>query len=313
VHLLAEDQKWDSFPPAQVDDTPDRHAAHRAVGISALGLGLAGLIELGIALLSGSVGLLGDALHNISDVSTSAVVWLGFRISRRSATVTHPYGYERAEDLAGLGVALVIWASAVFAGVVSYHKLVGHGTTTHLPAAMAGALIGVVANQAVARYKLHVGRRIHSTTLIADAKHSWLDSISSLGALAGLIAVGVGAKWGDPVAGLAITVLIVRVGWQVTSEIVGHLMDSVDANILTTAEQAAATVGGVSHTHVRGRWMGRTLLVEVEGFVRSGMTIDEAQATGRSVEAAVLRAVPEASAVSWAPRAMPDVLQETNR
>ena len=59
-----------------------------------------------------SVGLLSDALHNLSDVSTSAVVFLGFRLSRRVATPRYPYGWERAEDLAGLGVALVVWASA---------------------------------------------------------------------------------------------------------------------------------------------------------------------------------------------------------
>ncbi len=85
-----------------------RAAANRAVGVSAVGLAVTGGIELALAVLTGSVGLLGDALHNLSDVSTSAVVFLGFRISRRPPTERYPYGFERAEDLAGLGVALVI-------------------------------------------------------------------------------------------------------------------------------------------------------------------------------------------------------------
>ena len=90
---------------------------------SAVGLALTGVVELVIALFTGSVGLLSDALHNLSDVSTSAVVLLGFRLSRRVATPRYPYGWERAEDLAGLGVALVVWASAVVvAGTTSWTR-----------------------------------------------------------------------------------------------------------------------------------------------------------------------------------------------
>jgi len=105
------------------DDTDERRQANRALGVSALGLAVTGVVELVIALITGSVGLLGDALHNLSDVSTSLVVFLGFRVSRRAASERYPYGLQRAEDLAGLGVAVVIWASAVFAGIQSIHKL----------------------------------------------------------------------------------------------------------------------------------------------------------------------------------------------
>ena len=287
--------------PLRHDDSRDRRSANQAIGLSAVGLGLTGLVELAFALLSGSVGLLGDALHNLSDTSTSAAVWLGFRISKRPASSSHPYGYERAEDLAGLGVALVIWASAVFAAVASYHKLVEHGRTTHLGLAMGAAVVGMIGNQVVARYKLRVGRRIQSATLIADARHSWLDAISSLGALIGLIAVAARASWGDPVAGFAITLFIGHVGWEVTAEIVSHLMDSVDPEVLTRSEQSVSQVPGVRHAHVRARWMGRSLLVEVEGFLTAGTAIDDAEAIGREVEAAVFVAVPEARSVTWAP------------
>jgi len=132
------------------------------VVVSAVGLGATGLVELLLAVLTGSVGLLGDAIHNLSDVSTSAVVFLGFRLSRRPATERYPYGLERAEDLAGIGIAVVIWASAAFAGYESIRKLLVHGSTTHVGAGIAGALVGIVGNVAVARYKLVIGRRINS-------------------------------------------------------------------------------------------------------------------------------------------------------
>ena len=204
--------------------------------------------------------------------------------------------------MAGLGVALVIWGSAVFAAVVSYHKLIEHGRTTHLGFAMAAAIVGMIGNQLVSRYKLTVGRRIQSATLLADARHSWLDSISSLGALAGLIAVAAGARWGDPVAGFAITLFIAHVGWKVTGDIFRRLMDAVDPDLLATAERSVNSVPGVRHAHARARWMGRTLLIEVEGFVDAGTTIEAAEAVGRDVEAAVYSSVPEARVVTWAPR-----------
>jgi cation diffusion facilitator family transporter len=97
-----------AFPlPGVRDDAGDRRAANRAVVVSAIGLGATGLVELLLAILTGSVGLLGDAIHNLSDVSTSAVVFLGFRLSRRPPTEKYPYGLERAEDLAGVGIAVV--------------------------------------------------------------------------------------------------------------------------------------------------------------------------------------------------------------
>src|ERR1700730_17188449 len=138
---------------ATADDAAHRRDANRAVGFSAAGLALTGLVELLLAVITGSVALLGDAIHNLSDVSTSAVVFLGFRVSKKPASRTHPYGYERAEDLAGLGVALVIWLSAVFAGYESYRKLIGNGTTTDVWLGMAGAVLGIAGDPAGARDK----------------------------------------------------------------------------------------------------------------------------------------------------------------
>ncbi len=142
-----------AFPLARVrDDADERRQANRAVVVSVVGLGVTGLVELLLAVLTGSVGLLDDAIHNLSDVSTSAVVFLGCR------------------------------------------KLVEHGHTAHVGAGILGALLGIAGNQVVARYKLRVGKWINSATLIADARHFWLDALLSAGALAGLIAVAPGSR-----------------------------------------------------------------------------------------------------------------------
>jgi cation diffusion facilitator family transporter len=285
------------------DEAAHRRDAHRAVGVSAVGLAATGAVELVLAVVTGSVALLGDALHNLSDVSTSAVVFLGFRISRRPPSPRYPYGYERAEDLAGLGVAVVIWVSAIVAGYESYRKLVDGSGTSRVGIGIAGAVLGILGNQAVARYKLIVGKRIQSVTLIADARHSWLDALSSLGALLGLVVVATGHAWGDPVAGFAVTLFIVRVGWEVTGDILHHLMDGIDEDIVESARAAATSVAGVHDATVRGRWSGRSLLLDMEGQVDADLTIAQADAIAREVEAAVHHAVPEARRVRFAPTA----------
>jgi cation diffusion facilitator family transporter len=290
---------------AKHDEQMDRKAAYRAILFSAVGLAITGGIELLLALYTGSVALLGDSLHNLADVSTSLVVFVGFRVSKRPATRTYPYGYERSEDLAGLGIALVIWGSAVFAGWESYQKLVSHQGTTHLGAGMLAAVLGMVGNLVVSRYKAHVARRIQSATLQAEAQHSWLDVISSLGALVGLAGVAFGWRIADPIAGFVVTLFICHVGYEVTSQIVHHLMDGVDAEHLASAEAAACTVSGVQSAIVRGRWMGRSLMLDIEGVMDDKTTLVHATEVGRQVEDAVHAAVPEARRVRWMPAATP--------
>ncbi len=295
-----------AFPLAHArDDENERQQANRAVAVSAIGLGATGLVELLLAILTGSVGLLGDAIHNLSDVSTSAVVFLGFRLSRRPPTEKYPYGLERAEDLAGVGIAVVIWASAAFAGYESVRKLIEHGRTSFVGAGIAGAVLGIVGNQLVARYKLTVGRRINSATLIADARHSWLDALSSAGALVGLVAVALGQRWGDPVAGLAVTAFICHVGYEVTADVMHRLADGVDPDVITRAEAAAGSVPGVIHAHARARWTGRTLRVEIEGWVDPDLSARDADAMGRLVADQISRQVPEAGSFTWTTRAAP--------
>jgi cation diffusion facilitator family transporter len=296
----------EAFPLAHGrDDADERRQANRAVAVSAVGLAVTGLVELLLAVLTGSVGLLGDAIHNLSDVSTSAVVFLGFRLSRRPPTEKYPYGMERAEDLAGVGIAVVIWASAAFAGYESIRKLIDHGHTSHLAAGIAGAALGIVGNQVVARYKLIIGKRINSATLIADARHSWLDALSSAGALVGLVAVAFGLPWGDPLAGLLVTAFICHVGYEVTKDVVHRLADGVDPDVIIRAEAAAGSVPGVIHAHARARWTGRTLRVEIEGWVDPELPAKDADAMGRLVADQISRQLPEAGSFTWTTRAAP--------
>jgi len=124
--------------------------------------------------------------------------------------------------------------------------------------------------------------------------------------LAGLLAVAAGQAWGDPVAGLAVTVFICHVGYEVTSDVVRRLADGIDPEVITAAETAAGSVPGVIHAHARARWTGRTLRVEIEGWVDPDLPVRAADALGRQVADAVSGQLPVAGSLTWTSRATPD-------
>ncbi len=133
----------------------------------------------------------------------------------------------------------------------------------------------------------------------ADAKHSRLDALSSAGALVGLILVALGNRWGDPIAGLAVTMFIVHVGYEVTTEIVRNL----DGRHRSRKPRRwPPAVPGVQPATVRGRWADRVLTLDVDGSIDAVLTDGQADQIGAEVLEAVLSSVDEARDVLWAAR-----------
>lgn len=125
------------------------------------------------------------------------------------------------------------------------------------------------------------------------------------GLLVGLVAVALGFRLGDPIAGIAVTLFICYVGYEVTGDVVRRLADGVDPAIVTSAENAAGLIDGVVHAHARARWTGRTLRVEVEGWVDPGLTVRDSDALGQRVAWAVAQAIPDMGSFTWTARAAP--------
>ncbi len=300
------------LPDRGDSDEANRRKAMRAIVFSSLGLLITSSFELFVVVLSGSVALLSDALHNLGDVFTTVGVYLGFRASRRTATRKYPYGYGRAEDLAGVVIVAAIWGSAVLAAWQSYEKLVSGRGTSHLPIGMLAAIIGIVGNQLVARYKLKVGRAIKSAPLIVDARHSMLDALASAGALLGLIGVALGFRAADPIAGFAIALLIVHIGLDATRDVASRLMDVNDEDIGRTVLAAIDQVPAVKAvTDLRVRWLGRQVEVRIRVHLPSTMSFAEAHDLSHQVERAVLDAIPDVREVTV--EAVPEVRTEAGR
>jgi cation diffusion facilitator family transporter len=166
----------------------------RALWLSLLILGLTAAAQAGVVVVSGSVALLGDTLHNVADALTAVPLGLAFFLGRKAATRAFTYGFGRAEDLAGLLVVLVIAGSAVLAGWTAIDRLLDPRPVSHLGAVAIAGLLGFAGNEVVARYRTTVGRRIGSAALVADGLHARTDGFASLAVVAA--AAGAGLGWG---------------------------------------------------------------------------------------------------------------------
>lgn len=266
----------------------------RALRISAIGLGITAAVEFAVVAIGGSVALLADALHNLGDVFTTFALWIAFVATRRAADHRYTFGYQRFEDLAGLVIILAVFGSAGLAFFEGVRHLVRGTVPTHLVVGMIAGGIGVVGNEIVAQVKIRAGRRIGSPSLIAEGQHSRVDGLASGGAVIGLAGVALGAKWADPVAGLAIAAVILYIGYDSGKPILARLVDRVDPEIIERIAREAAKVDAVCDVHsIRARWAGRALYVLMHISLPEGMSLEDAHEHGEDVRHAVLHALPQ--------------------
>jgi cation diffusion facilitator family transporter len=185
-----------------------------AVKWSFAALAATALLQLAVVVMSGSVALLSDTIHNFGDAATAVPLWIAFALARLGASRRFTFGYGRAEDLAGVVVVLIILFSAVVAGYQGVERLVNPQPVGLLWAVAAASLVGFVGNEAVAVFRIRVGREIGSAALVADGYHARTDGWTSLAVLAGATGVWLGYPLADPVVGLLIAAAILVIVWQ---------------------------------------------------------------------------------------------------
>ena len=183
----------------------------RAVVISLGVLGLAAVAQTVVFVVSGSVALLADLIHNFGDALTAVPLGIAFLL--RS---------ERAERTAGLFVVAAIFISACVAGVEAVQRLIHRSPPTHLWVLAGAGAIGYLGNFIAAKVRTRAGRRLHSPALIADGNHAAADAYVSLAVIASAAVVAIGAPIADPLIGLAITLVILRITWQSWNTVRGN-------------------------------------------------------------------------------------------
>jgi cation diffusion facilitator family transporter len=282
-----------SHGEAHVDAAMESQAGIRTVKLSLALLAVTAGIQLVVAMLSGSVGLLADTIHNATDALTALPLWLAFALAARAPNRRYTYGYGRAEDLAGAVIVLMIGASAVLAAWQSVQKLLHPQPLDHVAWVIVAALVGVAGNEAVAELRLRTGRAIGSAALVADGQHARIDGLTSLAVLVGAVGSALGFPLADPIVGLLITVAILFIVRDTALTMWHRMMDAVDPDLIAEIEQVAAAVPGVAAVQeARARFLGHRLYADLRVAVTPALDVAGGHRIAEEVSHALLHAVP---------------------
>jgi cation diffusion facilitator family transporter len=255
-----------------------------AIKWSFVGLMATALLQLVVVLLSGSVALLSDTIHNFGDAATAVPLGIAFALTRLGVSRRFTFGYGRVEDLAGVLIVLIILFSAVVAGYQAVERIINPQPVELVWAVAAASLVGFLGNEAVAVFRIKVGREIGSAALVADGYHARTDGWTSLAVLLGAIGVWLGYPLADPIVGLLIAAAILVIVWQSGKAVFTRLLDGVDPEVTEEIRHAASHVPGIEDvSEVRARWLGHRLRAEVNVAVNPELSVAEGHAVAREV------------------------------
>jgi len=258
--------------------------AMRTLKLSLLILAVTTVLQLAVVVLSGSIALLADTVHNAGDALTAIPLAAAFILGRRPATRRLTYGWGRAEDFAGLTVIAIILFSAVFAAYEAISRLIHPTTPGYLVATAVAGLIGFIGNEWVAVYRIRSGRRIGSAALEADGYHARVDGFTSLAVVVGVAGVALGFRLADPIVGLLISLAIIGIVWRSAKEVGLRALDGVDTHVIDDLRAQASQVDEVTAVgDVRARWLGHSIRAELAVAVPGQQSVSD----GDHVAAAV--------------------------
>lgn len=316
--MLDKARDWFGFSPAQSykghshDDGQDGHThgvidptiATTERGIwaikwSFLILAITAVLQILVVLVSGSVALLADTIHNFADATTAIPLWIAFLLARRKPTDTFTYGYGRVEDLAGIAIVLIILFSALVAGYEAIDRIVHPQPITLLMWVAVAGFIGFIGNESVAVFRIRVGREINSAALIADGYHARTDGLTSLVVVLGATGVWLGFPLADPIVGLLITIAILGIVWQSATAVLTRMLDGVDPAIVGEIRHAAEHVAGLNEVlDVKARWLGHKLHADVAVRVDGTLSVAEADLLGTNLKRELFAHIPTLSAAN---------------
>jgi len=242
-----------------------------------------------VGLSSGSVALVAEAAHTLSDVLTSVITYIGFRVSQRPPDKQHPYGHGRAEALVGLVVV-------VFLGIVSYEIIseaysklfIETAPPDYTAAVMAG--VGVIANIVMTTYIMGTGKRINSPAIMADAQHQKVDIFSCVAIMVGVLGSRLGLGFLDPLVAVFIAIMVLKTAFDVGRENINNILGAVPSEeLMEDIEKSALSVAGVQGIHeVRINYFGPYASVDVHIEVDGDMKLRDAHEIAHTVERQVI-------------------------
>lgn len=270
------------------------------ITLGGLGVNLALVgVKFGAGTVTGSMALVADGVHSLSDLVTDLVVWGGLRLSQRPADRSHAYGHGKFETVATAVVALALFAAGGWIAAEAMLALIAGAVSIPGPLVAAVAAVSVVSKEWLFRATRRTARQLRSSSLEANAWHHRSDALSSVAVLVGGLAATAGFAQGDQVAAIAVALLV---GWAATRILRGALYELTEG-ALSAAEQdqvaqAIASVSGVQSWHkLRTRGSGRGAFVDVHIQVDPTLSVADSHAIASRVEEAVREALGDRGSV----------------
>ncbi len=267
-----------------------------AIKWSSVILFLGALFQLFVVLVSGSVSLLSDTIHNFGDSATALPLGIAFILGRRKANERFTYGYGKVEDIAGIIIIVFMFSSAIFALFISIQRIFHPQLVSHLWVVAVASIVGFAINEGAAIFRIKVGKQIHSQALIADGYHARTDGWSSLAVLFGAIGVSLGFHLADPLVGILISVIILRTTWSSAKDVFTRALDGVAAEVVEKINHAVSHTQGVQKVdNLRARWIGHTLYTEMTIVVDKSLSLQDAHKIVGEVEHNLKEHIPHLS------------------
>jgi cation diffusion facilitator family transporter len=286
-HLLSHNHEHESR--AGTGDLIDSGAVGiRATKVSLVGLGITAALQAVVVVISGSVALLSDTLHNLTDALTAIPLWIAFAIGRRQPTRHYTYGFNRVEDAAGLLIVAAIGLSAVLVVRESIERFIEPQIIEHIPWVIAAGVVGALGNEFVARYRIRVGEEIGSEALVTDGRHARTDALTSLAVVAAGVGAAFGASWVDPAAGIVVAGAIVWLMAKSMRRVFRRVFDGIEPEIVDAVQATITEVDQVEAvTDLRVRWHGHQLRIAASIAVDAGLTLGEGHDIAHDAEHAL--------------------------
>ena len=269
-----------------------RQGARRATLVAIAGNSLLFAVKGAIGLASGSIALLSDAFNSLVDVVASVAIWYSVEVAHRDPDLDHPFGHQRAETIAALGVAIFTAILGFEIGRAAVERLIAGPRPIELAGWAIGALaFSMAGNLALARYLRRRGERLESPAILANAVECENDIWTSLAALAGVSAAAAGFEVVDPIAGIVVGIWIVWGGYRFGRQNIDYLMGKSPGQELVDRIRALTLqVPGVRGVHdVRAHYVGHKIHVEVHVEVDQELTTRQSHDVGGQVRAAIER------------------------
>ncbi|MBU5225194.1 cation diffusion facilitator family transporter [Clostridium senegalense] len=247
--------------------------------------GLLSFVKIFIGIISKSNAMIADGIHSFSDIISTLGVIIGLKLSSKPADESHPYGHEKIESLSSLFLSILLFIVAIGIGFTGIKNIISGNLNVPTSIAILGAIISIITKEWMYFYTMKYAKKIDSPSLKADAWHHRSDSLSSIGALLGILGARMGFPILDSLVALVISILIIKVSYNIAKESVSQLIDqSADKNTVLEIENKINSIDGVENIDkLRTRLHANKIYVDVSISVNSNLTVDEGHSIATKV------------------------------